>query len=303
MKHAVDDYIQEIFPDKNLLNMSTNELKILEGQYEEALEEMLGNPVRLQEADVDIFIAYKLAMLLLAIGLFFVQCAVIKSMSKPMPAVTKKCQELLGTKKWKVNVIPMPDEKGKQIPNAFSTGQDTVFVTKGLVSLVNEKELTAVSLHEISHSDTKDVQKNMGINIGSDVLGTILLKSLAKMGNISVAAFILIVALYYLIMHLGKMKMSRVMEFKSDSFAVKYGFGDSIISALRKMMAFYKKHYGISEDEPKSKIGKLIRYISNLFATHPPLKERAENVLKKKEFYDAVGKGPEAVKKFSKKEI
>ncbi len=304
MKRRVDEYIDDICKEKTLENMSLQELKILEKEFNKSFIEIHKEHMLIQESkDTDLILAIKLSLTLFAIGLFFIQVAIIKTISKPNPELTKLCRTIVGNNKWSVNEISMPDEKGREIPNAFSTGQTTVYVTKGLLQLVNKNESVAISLHEISHSDTADTHKQITAGIGGDTFAAILLKTLEKMFKLEFPSFLLIAALTYISIYLGKMKLSRTMEFKSDNYATKFGYGEYIISALKKMTEFYRKYYGIKESNPKGKIAKLIAYISNLLSTHPSLKERTENILKQKKFYEAIAKGPNAVKNFTKKAI
>ena len=76
--------------------------------------------------------------------------------------------------------------------------------------------------------------------------------------------------------------MGRAAENRADNFAVKYGYGKAMASALKKLDKWIKKMLAKQEC---GKICMLGRRIGAAIDEHPPMKERIERVLKAKDTY------------------
>ena len=72
-------------------------------------------------------------------------------------------------------------------------------------------------------------------------------------------------------------------ERKADSFAVKYGYGDEMITALEKIHAWIDK---VRAKRPCGKMCKAIIKFSETTDEHPPLKKTVEDIMKSKETWE-----------------
>lgn len=191
--------------------------------------------------------------------------------------------------------LPMPkvyiiDDKA---PNAFATGRDpkhaVVAVTTGLLDIMDDKELTAVMAHEISHV------KNYDIRVSCITFGLVcLIGLLSDLGlrmfyigdddDRSPVGFIvvLITAIFApLAASIAQMAVSREREYLADASAVNITrYPEGMISALKKLETHsrpMRRQNPATEalyiNEPMKK-----GFFSNLFSTHPPIEKRIERL-------------------------
>ncbi len=147
--------------------------------------------------------------------------------------------------------IPKPrvGVSGLNIPNAFAFGRTKrdarVCVTKGLLNLLNEKELRAVLGHEISHIKHKDVFVITMLSVIPTICYMIYVsffwssiysrrRDSGALALIGLAAFLL-----YLITSLLVMYASRIREYYADYGSVELGNKPSWLAT-----ALYKLVYG-----------------------------------------------------------
>jgi heat shock protein HtpX len=182
-------------------------------------------------------------------------------------------------------------------PNAFATGRDpahaVVAATTGLVDLMNDKELTAVMAHEMSHV------KNYDIRVSTIVFGLVcvigLLSDLgARMlffggrrseGGRNSSPIGLIMALVTLILApiaatLAQLAVSRQREYLADSSAVLMTrYPEGMISALKKLESHARP---MRQQNPATEAlfiaNPLKKKFSGIFSTHPPLEKRIERL-------------------------
>lgn len=121
-------------------------------------------------------------------------------------------------------------EKSDQIDHIY------LFLGKDLLKKLTSAEIVAVLLHEFGHmySRTSNIPflihrlfKNILINV--PIVNTVLF--LNKL--ISPEIFMLILTLYILNIH-GMSFVDRIGEYTSDEYAVRYGYGDELISLFQK---------------------------------------------------------------------
>lgn len=241
---------------------------------------------QLQEFDpVSMAVGVGAALIYLAIQLAMI-FAMFTTMIKRIkidPVRTKKLNSVLKDgKKWTVHVMKEP------VPNAFCMIKPHVFLTTGLIKLLNEEELMAVMLHEAGHINNKDLWKDV---IGSNMLITILAGAAGAIGGppgLTIISFILIcLGGMDLIQLIFRRTLGRFAEKRADSFAVKYGYADAMISTLKKLDKYMKKELERRKCGPMCKI---INSINEKLDEHPPVKERIENVLKSKETWEKTTK-------------
>ena len=196
--------------------------------------------------------------------------------------------------------IPKPGvyRTGMSVPNAFATGRNpekgVVCVTDGLIKSLNQEEIRGVIAHELAHIKNRDTLINSGVATVAGAIG--MLAELAFWGAmfggrdedgemISALALMILVPLIATVI---RMAVSRTMEFRADSEAVKISKDrEGLSSALEK----------INEQSRKKPVGHTSRVqeaganlfienpfsgdkITKWFSTHPPLQERLENIEK-----------------------
>lgn len=179
-------------------------------------------------------------------------------------------------------------------PNAFATGRDpkhaVVAATTGLLDIMNEKELTAVMAHEISHV------KNYDIRVSCITFGLVCLVGL--LSDLGLRMFYLgdkdddrspigfIVVLITAILApvaaaIAQMAVSREREYLADASAVNITrYPEGMIAALKKLEVHaqpMRRQNAATEalyiNEPMKK-----GFFSNLFSTHPPIEKRIERL-------------------------
>lgn len=192
--------------------------------------------------------------------------------------------------------LPMPkvyiiEDKA---PNAFATGRDpnhaVVAATTGLLDIMDEKELTAVMAHEISHV------KNYDIRVSCITFGLVCLVGL--LSDLGLRLFYLgdndddrspvgfIVVLITAILApvaaaIAQMAVSREREYLADASAVNITrYPEGMIAALKKLETHsrpMRRQNAATEalyiNEPMKK-----GFFSNLFSTHPPIEKRIERL-------------------------
>ena len=194
--------------------------------------------------------------------------------------------------------LPMPEVYiiEDSAPNAFAAGRDPdhalVCATTGLLDIMNDKELTAVMAHEMSHV------KNYDIRVSTLVFGLVcLIGFIADMGwrmtyfshrrndeDSSPVALIMVLVtsiLAPIIASLAQMAVSREREYLADSSAVLLTrYPEGMISALKKLEVHsrpMKQQNPATEamfiSSPLKKHG-----LNNLFSTHPPIEKRIERL-------------------------
>lgn len=193
--------------------------------------------------------------------------------------------------------IPKPRlyRSSMKAPNAFATGRNpekgVVCVTQGLLDQLEKEEVEGVIAHELAHIKNRDTLINAAVATLAGALA--ILAEMAFWSSlftdedagemISAIAFMITVPL---IATLVRMAVSRSMEFRADSEAVRiHGNREGLSSALEKINA-------ASRAKPRGHTSKVQEAGANLFienpfssdkvtkyfSTHPPLEERLENI-------------------------
>lgn len=191
--------------------------------------------------------------------------------------LTAKINAMLGKTKWKVLII-----KDKS-PNAFVIGPRVIMITTGLKKMLTNRELVAVMLHEAWHVKSFHVYKQVFLKwpLLSVAAGA------AFMALTAGASIYLAIFLFFIFKRVAEIPyditVGRRQETKSDSYAVKMGYGKELASALRKLEKIYLK-------EMKGCVGvcKIVNKMSEAMDEHPPLKKRVERILKKTEMAKAL---------------
>lgn len=181
-------------------------------------------------------------------------------------------------------------------PNAFATGRDpnhaVVAATTGLLDIMDNKELTAVMAHEMSHVKNYDIRVSM-ITFGLVcIIGYISdlgvrMMFYASHGDdednspIGLIVVVLVSLLAPLAASLAQLAVSREREYLADASAAHLTrYPEGMISALKKLDTHARpmKHQNSATEalfinNPLKK-----GVINNLFSTHPPIEKRIERL-------------------------
>ncbi len=179
-------------------------------------------------------------------------------------------------------------------PNAFATGRDpqhaVVAVTRGILEVVNERELTAVLAHELGHVRNRDT---FVMAVVASVAGAI--SYLAQMaqwsmwfgggdrdnrdsGQLGMIGMILGIVLLPIAAMLVQLAVSRSREYGADDQSAALTHDPiSLASALRKL-ADYSKKMPLPVNPAVAPLfivqPLLPGGLSGLFSTHPPIEQR-----------------------------
>src|ERR1700687_2762160 len=189
--------------------------------------------------------------------------------------------------------------------NAFSTGlnekQYSITVTRGLINALNDQELEAVLGHELTHIRNGDVRMMVIAVVIAGVIsffGEMVFRvffqgswgrsrgggsgSSDKKGGAGVAIVIalVLIAVAWLLSIVIRFALSRQREFLADAGSVELTKNpDAMISALRKIENRGELHAANSAvmemciDNPREGF-------ADIFATHPPVDQRVEALVK-----------------------
>ena len=194
--------------------------------------------------------------------------------------------------------LPMPkvyivDDKA---PNAFASGRDPkhaiVAATTGLIDVMDDKELTAVMAHEMSHVKNYDIRVSMIVFGLTCVVGLISDLAFRMMfyGNRrrdnegSPVGYVLIMVaaiLSPIFASLAQMAVSRQWEYLADASAVNITrYPDGMISALKKLQSHTQPMKSQNIATEAMWINNPLRkgFFSNLFSSHPPIEKRIERL-------------------------
>lgn len=193
--------------------------------------------------------------------------------------------------------LPMPkvyviDDRA---PNAFATGRDpkhaVVAATTGILDVMDDRELTAVMAHEMSHVKNYDIRVSMiafGLVSAIGILSDIALRMLFFGGDnrnnsnpIVLIIGIVLVILAPIIAMMIQLAISRQREYLADASGVlTTRDSEGLASALEKL-----KHYSRPMKHQSQSTAHLFfanplkkGFMSGLFQTHPPLDARIERL-------------------------
>lgn len=182
-------------------------------------------------------------------------------------------------------------------PNAFATGRDPdhaiVAATTGLLNIMDDKELTAVMAHEMSHVKNYDIRVSM-ITFGlvsivgliSD-LGIRMTYYSSKLDDddnrspIGIFIMLLVAILAPIVASIAQFAISREREYLADMSAAKLtGYPEGMISALKKLDEHFRPMKRQNSATESMYINSPLKkgFINNLFSTHPPIEKRIEKL-------------------------
>ena len=194
--------------------------------------------------------------------------------------------------------LPMPkvyiiEDKA---PNAFATGRDpkhaAVAATTGLLDIMNDKELTAVMAHEMSHIKNYDIRVSMivfglvcVVGLISDMAYRMMFYGSRRRDNEgSPVGYVLIMLgaiLAPIFAGIAQMAVSRQREYLADASAVNITrYPEGMADALKKLQAHTQPMKNQNPATEALYINNPLRkgFISNLFSSHPPIEKRIERI-------------------------
>lgn len=182
-------------------------------------------------------------------------------------------------------------------PNAFAAGRDPrsayVGVTRGLIELMDERELAGVVAHELAHIRNRDVRLMslaaiLGgmIALASDILLRVLVFGGRRRGSNQLTLIVAVVALVLapIAATMIQLALSRRREYLADASAAEItGDAEGLARALAKLKADRRvlvkggratAHMFI--ESPLHALSGSSAMLVSLFETHPPLERRIE---------------------------
>lgn len=181
-------------------------------------------------------------------------------------------------------------------PNAFATGRDPehamVAATTGLIDIMDDKELTAVMAHEISHVKNYDIRVSMivfgltcVVGMVSDIAFRMMFYGNRRRDNEgSPVGYVLLLAVAILspiLAAIAQMAVSREREYLADASAVNITrYPEGMIGALKKLQSHSRPMKQQNTATEAMYINNPLRksFLSNLFSTHPPIEKRIERL-------------------------
>ena len=202
--------------------------------------------------------------------------------------VVRRVAETAGLPMPRIYVIDQP------APNAFATGRDpqhaVVAVTRGILDIVTERELTGVLAHEIGHVRNRDT---FVMAVVASIAGAI--SYLAQMaqwslwfgggdrddrdsGSLGIIGMILGIILLPIAAALVQLAISRSREYGADDQGAELSHDPlALASALRKLET-YSKQVPLPVNPSVAPLfivqPLLPGGLSGLFSTHPPIEDR-----------------------------
>ncbi len=194
--------------------------------------------------------------------------------------------------------LPMPKVciVNDKAPNAFATGRDPkhaiVAATTGLLDIMDNKELTAVMAHEMSHVKNYDIRVSMIVFGLTCVIG--LISDLAfrmmfygdrrRENEGSPVGYVLVLIAAFLspiLASLAQMAVSRQREYLADASAVNITrYPEGMIAALKKLQSHSQPMHSQNISSEAMYINNPLKkgFFSNLFSSHPPIEKRIERL-------------------------
>lgn len=194
-----------------------------------------------------------------------------------------KLTALLNKHNYTVRAIEVMDASRRTTKlNAYFTGfgkMKTIVLYDNIINSMTADEIVAVFAHELGHGLYKDVLKGHFLNLGSMLLvGAAVWLSVKFVGVYTAFGFSSINYGFSVIVSTSAMSIimplcgiltnarSRKAEYRADRQAVKEGYGEALISALKKLGKENFSHLA------PDKLLVVIAY------THPPLSERVKAI-------------------------
>jgi len=183
-----------------------------------------------------------------------------------------------------------------EMPNAFALGKSqksaTVCATTGIMKMLSPAELEGVIAHELAHVKNRDVMIMTIASFFASVAATILQFGFFFGGGggdddegPSFFVVILVSLAVYVVSFFLMMSLSRYREFVADRGAALFtGRPSALASALRKISSgmdrLPQQDLRVANELSAFFIASPKKVVSGLFATHPPMEKRIEQLMR-----------------------
>jgi heat shock protein HtpX len=183
-----------------------------------------------------------------------------------------------------------------EMPNAFALGKSqksaTVCATTGIMKLLSPSELEGVMAHELAHVKNRDVMIMTIASFFASVAATIIQFGFFFGGGgsddddgPSFLVILLVSVAVYVISFFLMMSLSRYREFVADRGAALFtGRPSALASALRKISSgldrLPQQDLRVANEMSAFFIASPKKVVSGLFATHPPMEKRIEQLMR-----------------------
>ena len=194
--------------------------------------------------------------------------------------------------------LPMPKVYiiDDNAPNAFATGRDpqhaSVAATTGLINIMDDKELTAVMAHEMSHVKNYDIRVSMivfglvcVVGLISDLGFRMMFYGDRQRNNegspVAYVLLIVVAILAPIFASIAQMAVSRQREYLADASAVNITrYPEGMIGALKKLQSHSAPMKSQNIATEAMYINNPLRkgFFGNLFSSHPPIEKRIERL-------------------------
>jgi heat shock protein HtpX len=194
--------------------------------------------------------------------------------------------------------LPMPKVYiiNDESPNAFATGRDpkhaAVAATTGLMDIMNDKELTAVMAHEMSHVKNYDIRVSMivfgltcVIGLISDLAFRFMFYGSRRRDNegspVGYVLVLIAAVLSPLVATIAQMAVSRQREYLADASAVNITrYPEGMIDALKKLQSHSRPMRSQNIAAESMYINDPLKkgFFNNLLSSHPPIEKRIERL-------------------------
>jgi Zn-dependent protease with chaperone function len=169
-------------------------------------------------------------------------------------------------------------------PNAFAIGGRNIFITMGAKKLFNDREIIAILIHEAYHNLDRHIHKKIFAKYPLVVTAVTAATSIAIVTGIAFPAMLT----YIIMRNLGDVIINRIQgrkqEISADKATVRYGYGDDLISALRKLEKEYIRQ---TAGQKCGSVCEFVNKINSYMDEHPSVDERVERLFKAKELWKA----------------
>ncbi|MDO4612117.1 MAG: M48 family metalloprotease [Candidatus Saccharibacteria bacterium] len=181
-------------------------------------------------------------------------------------------------------------------PNAFATGRDpkhaVVAATTGLLDIMNDKELTAVMAHEMSHVKNYDIRVSMivfglvcVVGLISDLAFRMMFYGSRRRDEegspMGYVLIMLAAILSPIVAAVAQMAVSRQREYLADASAAHITrYPEGMIAALKKLQSHSQPLRNQNVAAASMYISDPLRkgFFNNLLSTHPPIEKRIERL-------------------------
>lgn len=229
-----------------------------------------------------------IAVILLSVIVPYVQKIYNKFRPLEEGSLRTRLTELLNKHGYRVRDIKVMDgSRRSSKANAYFSGMGktkTIVLYDTIMDIMDEDELVAVFAHELAHGKHKHLPKNLLLNSGLlfimilTVWGMLQLPICRDFGFsevnhalIAILLFSVVAPFITLVYGLLTKYISRKHEYQADAFAAREGYGDALISGLKKLS---KNNFSSLNPHP---------LIVALSYSHPPLSKRIAAIEKVKQ--------------------